>query len=317
MELSVVIPLFNEEESLPKLVAWIDRALALWAGNYEVILIDDGSSDGSWSVIEVLIQQYPQLKAIRFSKNYGKSQALHAGFARAQGKVVVTMDADLQDSPEEIPGLYQKITEEGYDLVSGWKRKRFDSFWGKNLPSKLFNWAARKTSGIELNDFNCGLKAYRLEAVKAIEVSGEMHRYLPVLVKNAGFSRIAEQVVQHQSRRYGTTKFGASRFINGFLDLLTIWFLSTFGKRPMHLFGAVGVLLFILGFVFSLYLGIDKIWFNPQGRLITQRPEFFIALACMVLGTQFFLAGFLGEIIIRQRKTQVHYRIQATIPSQS
>ena len=317
MELSVVIPLFNEEESLPELVAWIDRALALWAGNYEVILIDDGSSDGSWSVIEVLIQQYPQLKAIRFSKNYGKSQALHAGFARAQGKVLVTMDADLQDSPEEIPGLYQKITEEGYDLVSGWKRKRFDSFWGKNLPSKLFNWAARKTSGIELNDFNCGLKAYRLEAVKAIEVSGEMHRYLPVLVKNAGFSRIAEQVVQHQSRRYGTTKFGASRFINGFLDLLTIWFLSTFGKRPMHLFGAVGVLLFILGFVFSLYLGIDKIWFNPQGRLITQRPEFFIALACMVLGTQFFLAGFLGEIIIRQRKTQVHYRIQATIPSQS
>ena len=317
MELSVVIPLFNEEESLPELVAWIDRALALWAGNYEVILIDDGSSDGSWSVIEVLIQQYPQLKAIRFSKNYGKSQALHAGFARAQGKVVVTMDADLQDSPEEIPGLYQKITEEGYDLVSGWKRKRFDSFWGKNLPSKLFNWAARKTSGIELNDFNCGLKAYRLEAVKAIEVSGEMHRYLPVLVKNAGFSRIAEQVVQHQSRRYCTTKFGASRFINGFLDLLTIWFLSTFGKRPMHLFGAVGVLLFILGFVFSLYLGIDKIWFNPQGRLITQRPEFFIALACMVLGTQFFLAGFLGEIIIRQRKTQVHYRIQATIPSQS
>ncbi|MDP4606723.1 MAG: glycosyltransferase family 2 protein [Flavobacteriaceae bacterium] len=317
MELSVVIPLFNEEESLPELVAWIDRALALWAGNYEVILIDDGSSDGSWSVIEVLIQQYPQLKAIRFSKNYGKSQALHAGFARAQGKVVVTMDADLQDSPEEIPGLYQKITEEGYDLVSGWKRKRFDSFWGKNLPSKLFNWAARKTSGIKLNDFNCGLKAYRLEAVKAIEVSGEMHRYLPVLVKNAGFSRIAEQVVQHQSRRYGTTKFGASRFINGFLDLLTIWFLSTFGKRPMHLFGAVGVLLFILGFVFSLYLGIDKIWFNPQGRLITQRPEFFIALACMVLGTQFFLAGFLGEIIIRQRKTQVHYRIQATIPSQS
>lgn len=317
MELSVVIPLFNEEESLPDLVAWIDHALALWAGNYEVILIDDGSSDGSWSVIEVLIQQYPQLKAIRFSKNYGKSQALHAGFSRAQGKVVVTMDADLQDSPEEIPGLYQKITEEGYDLVSGWKRKRFDSFWGKNLPSKLFNWAARKTSGIELNDFNCGLKAYRLEAVKAIEVSGEMHRYLPVLVKNAGFSRIAEQVVQHQSRRYGTTKFGASRFINGFLDLLTIWFLSTFGKRPMHLFGAVGVLLFILGFVFSLYLGIDKIWFNPQGRLITQRPEFFIALACMVLGTQFFLAGFLGEIIIRQRKTQVHYRIQATIPSQS
>ena len=317
MELSVVIPLFNEEESLPELVAWIDRALALWAGNYEVILIDDGSSDGSWSVIEVLIQQYPQLKAIRFSKNYGKSQALHAGFARAQGKVVVTMDADLQDSPEEIPGLYQKITEEGYDLVSGWKRKRFDSFWGKNLPSKLFNWAARKTSGIKLNDFNCGLKAYRLEAVKAIEVSGEMHRYLPVLVKNAGFSRIAEQVVQHQSRRYGTTKFGASRFINGFLDLLTIWFLSTFGKRPMHLFGAVGVLLFILGFVFSLYLGIDKIWFNPQGRLITQRPEFFIALACMVLGTQFFLAGFLGEIIIRQRKTQVHYRIQATIPSKS
>jgi glycosyltransferase involved in cell wall biosynthesis len=317
MDLSLVIPLFNEEESLPELLSWIDRALASLSVNFEVILIDDGSTDGSWSVIESLIPQHPPVTAIRFSKNYGKSQALHAGFARAKGRVVVTMDADLQDSPEEIPGLYKKITQEGYDLVSGWKRKRFDSFWGKNLPSKLFNWAARKTSGIALNDFNCGLKAYRLEAVKAIEVSGEMHRYIPVLVKNAGFSKIGEQVVQHQSRRYGTTKFGASRFINGFLDLLTIWFLSAFGKRPMHLFGAVGVLLFILGFVFSLYLGIDKIWFNPQGRLITQRPEFFIALACMILGTQFFLAGFLGEIIIRQRKTQVHYRIQAILSSQS
>jgi glycosyltransferase involved in cell wall biosynthesis len=317
MDLSIVIPLFNEEESLPELLSWIDRALASLSVNFEVILIDDGSTDGSWSVIESLIPQHPPVTAIRFSKNYGKSQALHAGFARAKGRVVVTMDADLQDSPEEIPGLYKKITQEGYDLVSGWKRKRFDSFWGKNLPSKLFNWAARKTSGIALNDFNCGLKAYRLEAVKAIEVSGEMHRYIPVLVKNAGFSKIGEQVVQHQSRRYGTTKFGASRFINGFLDLLTIWFLSAFGKRPMHLFGAVGVLLFILGFVFSLYLGIDKIWFNPQGRLITQRPEFFIALACMILGTQFFLAGFLGEIIIRQRKTQVNYRIQAILSSQS
>ncbi|MFZ9673233.1 MAG: glycosyltransferase family 2 protein [Flavobacteriaceae bacterium] len=317
MDLSIVIPLFNEEESLPELLSWIDHALASLSVSFEVILIDDGSTDGSWSVIESLIPQHPPVTAIRFSKNYGKSQALHAGFARAKGRVVVTMDADLQDSPEEIPGLYKKITQEGYDLVSGWKRKRFDSFWGKNLPSKLFNWAARKTSGIALNDFNCGLKAYRLEAVKAIEVSGEMHRYIPVLVKNAGFSKIGEQVVQHQSRRYGTTKFGASRFINGFLDLLTIWFLSAFGKRPMHLFGAVGVLLFILGFVFSLYLGIDKIWFNPQGRLITQRPEFFIALACMILGTQFFLAGFLGEIIIRQRKTQVHYRIQAILSSQS
>ena len=317
MDLSIVIPLFNEEESLPELLSWIDGALASLSVNFEVILIDDGSTDGSWSVIESLIPQHPPVTAIRFSKNYGKSQALHAGFARAKGRVVVTMDADLQDSPEEIPGLYKKITQEGYDLVSGWKRKRFDSFWGKNLPSKLFNWAARKTSGIALNDFNCGLKAYRLEAVKAIEVSGEMHRYIPVLVKNAGFSKIGGQVVQHQSRRYGTTKFGASRFINGFLDLLTIWFLSAFGKRPMHLFGAVGVLLFILGFVFSLYLGIDKIWFNPQGRLITQRPEFFIALACMILGTQFFLAGFLGEIIIRQRKTQVHYRIQAILSSQS
>jgi len=253
MDLSIVIPLFNEEESLPELLSWIDRTLASWSGNFEVILIDDGSTDGSWSVIETLIPQYPSITAIRFSKNYGKSQALHAGFARAKGQVVVTMDADLQDSPEEIPGLYKKITQEGFDLVSGWKRKRFDSFWGKNLPSKLFNWAARKTSGIALNDFNCGLKAYRLEAVKAIEVSGEMHRYIPVLVKNAGFSKIGEQVVQHQSRRYGTTKFGASRFINGFLDLLTIWFLSAFGKRPMHLFGAVGVLLFILGFVFSLF----------------------------------------------------------------
>jgi glycosyltransferase involved in cell wall biosynthesis len=227
--------------------------------------------------------------------------------------VVVTMDADLQDNPEEIPEMYRLITEQKYDLVSGWKKKRYDSIFSKNLPSKLFNWAARRTSGVRLHDFNCGLKAFRKEVVKTIEVSGEMHRYIPVLVKNAGFSKIGEIVVHHQARKYGKTKFGMERFINGFLDLITIWFVSKFGKRPMHLFGALGVLMFIIGLGFSLYLGIDKLFINPYGRLITQRPQFFVALTAMIIGTQFFLAGFLGEIVLRERKSQVHYQIRHTV----
>jgi glycosyltransferase involved in cell wall biosynthesis len=276
---------------------------------YEILFIDDGSTDGSWEIIAKLGKTNPNVKGIRFLKNFGKSQALHAGFKAAQGDVVITMDADLQDNPEEIPGLYQMINQEGFDLVSGWKKKRYDSILSKNLPSKLFNWAARKTSGVRLHDFNCGLKAYKKEVVKTIEVSGEMHRYIPVLAKSAGFHKIDEKVVQHQARKYGKTKFGMDRFINGFLDLITIWFVSKFGKRPMHLFGALGVLMFTIGFGFALYLGIDKVFINPFGRLITERPQFYIALIAMVIGTQLFLAGFLGEIMVRSRKNETRYNI--------
>ena len=243
-------------------------------------------------------------------RNYGKSQALHAGFKQAQGEVVITMDADLQDSPDEIPALYNMITQEGYDLVSGWKKKRYDSVLAKNLPSKLFNWAARKTSGLTLHDFNCGLKAYKQEVVKNVEVSGEMHRYIPVLAKNAGFNRITEKVVQHQARKYGVTKFGMNRFINGFLDLITISFLSHFGKRPMHFFGALGVLMFFIGFLFSAYLGIDKLFINPHGRLIADRPQFYLALTTMIIGTQLFIAGFLGEIILKTKSNEERYKIK-------
>jgi glycosyltransferase involved in cell wall biosynthesis len=276
---------------------------------YEILFIDDGSTDGSWEIIAKLGKTNPNVKGIRFLKNFGKSQALHAGFKAAQGDVVITMDADLQDNPEEIPGLYQMINQEGFDLVSGWKKKRYDSILSKNLPSKLFNWAARKTSGVRLHDFNCGLKAYKKEVVKTIEVSGEMHRYIPVLAKSAGFHKIDEKIVQHQARKYGKTKFGMDRFINGFLDLITIWFVSKFGKRPMHLFGALGVLMFTIGFGFALYLGIDKVFINPFGRLITERPQFYIALIAMVIGTQLFLAGFLGEIMVRSRKNETSYNI--------
>jgi glycosyltransferase involved in cell wall biosynthesis len=276
---------------------------------YEILFIDDGSTDGSWEIIAKLGKTNPNAKGIRFLKNFGKSQALHAGFKAAQGDVVITMDADLQDNPEEIPGLYQMINQEGFDLVSGWKKKRYDSILSKNLPSKLFNWAARKTSGVRLHDFNCGLKAYKKEVVKTIEVSGEMHRYIPVLAKSAGFHKIDEKIVQHQARKYGKTKFGMDRFINGFLDLITIWFVSKFGKRPMHLFGALGVLMFTIGFGFALYLGIDKVFINPFGRLITERPQFYIALIAMVIGTQLFLAGFLGEIMVRSRKNETRYNI--------
>jgi glycosyltransferase involved in cell wall biosynthesis len=278
--------------------------------SYEIIFIDDGSTDNSWETIAALSQKDNNVKGIRFPKNFGKSQALHAGFIKAQGDVIITMDADLQDNPDEIPELYNMITKEGYDLVSGWKKKRYDSIIFKNLPSKVYNWAARKTSGVKLNDFNCGLKAYHKNVVKNIDVNGEMHRYIPVLAKTAGFSNIGEKVVQHQARKYGETKFGMDRFIHGLLDLITIWFLSRFGKRPMHLFGALGVIMFIIGFGFTLYLGIDKLFLNPFGRLITQRPQFYMALATMIIGTQFFIAGFLGELILRTQTHKDRYLIK-------
>ncbi|GIM53953.1 glycosyl transferase family 2 [Capnocytophaga cynodegmi] len=280
---------------------------------YEIIFVDDGSNDDSWKIIKNLSEKDSCVSAIRFFRNYGKSQALHVGFAKAEGDVVITMDADLQDSPDEIPALYRMITTEGYDLVSGWKKKRYDSKLTKNLPSKLFNWAARKTSGLHLHDFNCGLKAYKKEVVKNIDVSGEMHRYIPVLAKNAGYEKITEKVVQHQARKYGQTKFGMNRFINGFLDLITISFISQFGKRPMHFFGALGVLMFFIGFAFSIYLGIDKLFINPHNRLIANRPEFYIALTTMVIGTQFFIAGFLGEIILRTKNREERYKISDKI----
>ena len=313
MNISIVIPLLNEQESLPELHNWIVKVMSTHNFSYEILFIDDGSTDASWSIIDKLSKENPNVKGIRFLRNYGKSQALHAGFAKVKGDVVITMDADLQDSPEEIPALYNKIITEKFDLVSGWKKKRYDSVIGKNMPSKLFNWAARKTSGVQLNDFNCGLKAYRNEVVKNIEVSGEMHRYIPVLAKNAGFSKIGEQIVQHQARKYGSTKFGMERFINGFLDLITIWFISKFGKRPMHLFGALGVLMFMIGFAFAFYLGIDKLFINTSGRLITDRPQFYISLVTMIIGTQFFLAGFLGEIILRTKNNEERYKISEEI----
>ncbi|WP_431135238.1 glycosyltransferase family 2 protein [Psychroserpens mesophilus] len=310
MNISVVIPLLNEQDSLKELHDWIAKVMQSNRFSYEIIFIDDGSTDDSWLTIMQLSQKNENVKGIRFLKNFGKSQALHAGFAKAQGDVVITMDADLQDNPDEIPELYNMIIIEKYDLVSGWKKKRYDSILSKNLPSKLFNWAARKTSGVQLNDFNCGLKAYDNKVVKNIEVSGEMHRYIPVLAKNAGFTNITEKVVKHQARKYGETKFGMDRFINGFLDLITIWFISRFGKRPMHLFGALGVLMFGIGFAFAIYLGVDKLFLNPTGRLITQRPQFYIALVTMIIGTQFFVAGFLGEIILRTKENKQRYLIK-------
>jgi len=310
MNISVVIPLLNEQESLKELYDWIAKVMQSNHFSYEVIFIDDGSTDNSWETIKQLSAKNKQVKGIKFLKNFGKSQALHAGFEKAQGDVVITMDADLQDNPDEIPELFDMITNEGYELVSGWKKKRYDSILSKNLPSKLFNWAARKTSGVKLHDFNCGLKAYKLEVVRNIDVNGEMHRYIPVLSKNAGFTKIGEKVVLHQARKYGETKFGMDRFINGFLDLITIWFLSKFGKRPMHLFGSLGVIMFIIGFGFALYLGIDKLFLNTTGRLITERPQFYIALSTMIIGTQFFVAGFLGEIILRSKPDRKRYSVK-------
>ena len=313
MQISVVIPLFNEEESLPELHLWIVSVMKKNQFSYEIIFVDDGSRDNSWQIIEQISKEDANVKGIRFQKNFGKSQALHAGFEITKGEVVITMDADLQDSPDEIPELYKMIIQEKYDLVSGWKKKRYDHKLTKNLPSKLFNWAARKVSGLTLHDFNCGLKAYRSDVVKNIDVHGEMHRYIPVLAKNAGYERITEKIVKHQARKYGQTKFGIERFINGFLDLLTISFFSKFGKRPMHLFGALGVLMFFIGFCFSFYLGINKLFINPHNRLITNRPEFYIALTTMIIGTQFFLAGFLAELISRSKEQEKRYKIKEKV----
>ncbi|WP_296386304.1 glycosyltransferase family 2 protein [Winogradskyella sp.] len=313
MNISVVIPLLNEEDSLKELHDWIVLVMQSNSFSYEILFIDDGSTDTSWKVITHLSESNSNVKGIRFIKNFGKSQALHAGFAKAEGDVIITMDADLQDNPEEIPELYKMIIQDGNDLVSGWKKKRYDSVISKNLPSKLFNWAARRTSGVKLNDFNCGLKAYSNEVVKHIDVYGEMHRYIPVLAKNAGFSKIGEKVVKHQARKYGKTKFGMNRFINGFLDLITISFISKFGRRPMHLFGSLGVIMFIIGFGFAFYLGIDKLFINPEGRLITERPQFYISLSTMIIGSQFFIAGFLGELILRSKRQQQRYFIKDQI----
>ena len=313
MDISVVIPLLNEDESLNELYDWIAKVMQSNRYSYEILFIDDGSTDNSWKVIESLSEKDANVKGIRFQKNYGKSQALNAGFKKVKGDVVITMDADLQDSPDEIPELYNLIKKDGFDLISGWKKKRYDSKIRKNIPSKLFNAAARKTSGLKLHDFNCGLKAYKNEVIKSVDVRGEMHRYIPVLAKNAGFNKIDEKIVAHQARKYGVTKFGIDRFINGFLDLITIWFLSKFGKRPMHLFGLLGTVMFVIGFLFAIYLGIDKLFFNPSGRLITERPHFYISLITMVIGTQFFLAGFLGEIILRTKSKEKRYSISKKI----
>jgi len=313
MDISIIIPLLNEEASLNELHQWILKVMKSNGYSYELIFIDDGSKDQSWSIITKLVSENTEVNGVRFLENFGKSQALHAGFAKAKGDVIITMDADLQDNPEEITALYKMVYEDGYDLVSGWKKIRYDSKLAKNLPSKLFNFAARKTSGVQLNDFNCGLKAYRNEVIKNIEVTGEMHRYIPVLAKNAGFSNIGEKIVKHQARKYGETKFGMERFIRGFLDLITISFISRFGKRPMHFFGAWGALMIVVGFLFAFYLGIDKLFLNPSGRLITEKPQFYIALTSMILGSQFFVAGFLGELILRNKKDTKNYIIKENI----
>ena len=312
MEISIVIPLLNESDSLAPLHDWIIKSLEKEKNSFEIIFIDDGSSDRSWEVISGLSKQHTHTHGIQFSRNFGKSQALHAGFIKAQGDFVVTMDADLQDSPEEIPSMIAQIKEKNLDLISGWKKKRYDSILFKNLPSKLFNWAARRVSGIKLHYFNCGLKVYKKEVIKNIQVFGEIHRYIPVIAAHEGFDKIDERIVQHQARKFGKTKFGANRFLNGFFDLVTLWFINGFGKRPMHFFGFWGTLMLLVGFVFTLYLGIDKLYFNTQSRLITQRPEFYIALTTMILGAQSFIAGFLGEILIRHNKNIKRYNITKT-----
>lgn len=316
MDISVVIPLYNEEESLPELYAWIERVMTANDYSFEVIFVNDGSTDGSWQVIERLGAHDSRVKGIKFRRNYGKSPALFCGFEKAEGDVVITMDADLQDSPDEIPELYRMITEERYDLVSGWKLKRYDPL-SKTLPTKLFNATARAVSGIDnLHDFNCGLKAYRKDVVKNIEVYGEMHRYIPYLAKSAGFKRIGEKVVQHQARKYGSTKFGLNRFVNGYLDLLSLWFLSTFGVKPMHIFGLLGSLMFILGFISLCIVGGMKLfalYTHTPARLVTDSPYFYLALTTMIIGTQFFLAGFLGELISRNSTERNKYQIEKEI----
>ena len=310
MNISVVIPLLNEKESLRELTDSLIDIMKSYNFSYEIIFIDDGSSDNSWDIIEELSSKSDTIKGIKFHRNYGKSQALHAGFLKSQGKVVFTMDADLQDDPKEIPAMYDMIMNDNFDLVSGWKKKRFDSVIFKNIPSKIFNFAARTTSGIKLNDFNCGLKAFKKDVIKSINVYGEMHRYIPILAKNEGYKKIGEKIVNHRPRKYGKTKFGPSRFLYGFLDLLTIWFISSFGKRPMHLFGSLGLILITIGFLFAAYLGYDKIILNPDGRLITERPEFYISLVTMIIGSQFFSMGFIGELMLKSINQKPQYTIQ-------
>ncbi len=315
MDLSVIIPLYNEAESLPELTAWIEKVMNENKFTYEIVMIDDGSNDNSWEVIETLSTRNPRLRAIKFRRNYGKSAALHCGFQAAQGEVVITMDADMQDSPDEIPALYDMIRRENYDLVSGWKKKRHDPL-SKTIPTKIYNATARRFSGIRLHDFNCGLKAYKNQVVKSIEVYGEMHRYIPILAKQAGFTRIGEKVVQHRARKYGVTKFGLNRFMNGFLDLLSISFITGFAKKPMHLFGALGTLLFIIGFGATAWLGVNKLICLHNGikaPLITNSPYFYIALTSMILGTQLFLAGFIAELVSRSATDRNVYQIDREI----
>lgn len=315
MDISVVIPLYNEDESLPELAAWIQRVMEANGFSYEIIMVDDGSNDSSWQVIERLQKKNPCVRGIKFRRNYGKSAALYCGFEDAKGDVVITMDADMQDSPDEIPALYRMITEEDYDMVSGWKKKRYDPL-SKTLPTKLFNATARKFSGIKLHDFNCGLKAYKQVVVKNIEVYGEMHRYIPILAKQAGFTRIGEKVVQHRARKYGVSKFGLNRFINGMLDLLSVTFITRFAKKPMHLFGTIGTVLFILGFFAAAWIGVEKLIALNHGvkaPLVTDNPYFYIALTCMMLGTQLFLAGFVADLVSRSASDRNVYRIEKKI----
>ena len=315
-DLSIVISLFNEEESLPELISWIEKVMAAEGYSYEVIMVDDGSRDGSWSLIKEFSQKNPSIKGISFRRNYGKSAALFHGFKAAEGRVVITMDADLQDSPDEIPELYRMIVEEGYDIVSGWKKHRFDNKLTKNLPSKLYNWTARKITGIKLHDMNCGLKAYRNEVVKNIEVYGEMHRYIPYLAKNAGFEKITEKPVQHQKRKYGVSKFGLERFVNGFLDLISLWFLSTFGKKPMHFFGFTGLVMFLVGGFMTVWVIAEKLIQQGRGldfRPVTEQPLFYLALLAVILGFQLFLAGFICEMISRNSSERNSYKIREEI----
>jgi len=311
-EISIVVPLFNEVESLPELQEWISKVMDSNKLTYELIFIDDGSKDGSWKEVEKLKQINQFVRGIKFQRNYGKSAALQKGFEAANGRVVITMDADLQDSPDEIPALYKMIIEDEFDVVSGWKKKRYDPLT-KTIPTKLYNWAARKLTGIYLHDFNCGLKAYKYEVVKSIELYGDMHRYIPPLAKFAGFSKIGEKVVEHRARKFGTTKFGLNRFLNGPLDLLSVVFMGKFGKKPMHFFGAIGTLLFIIGFGFTFYLVIDKLFFDQTAKLLAQRTEFFVALAAMIMGVQFFLAGFLAELVGRNSSSRNNYLIEKEI----
>lgn len=314
-DISVVVPLYNEEESLPELLAWIDRVAAAHAFTYEAILVDDGSSDGSWAVVERLAAQYPTLRGIRFSRNYGKSAALYCGFAAARGEVVITMDADLQDSPEEIPALRRMILEEGYDLVSGWKKKRHDPI-GKRWPSKFFNWTARAATGIRLHDFNCGLKAYRRKVVKSIEVYGEMHRFIPVLARQAGFRRIGEKVVDHHARKYGHSKFGLERMVKGYLDLISVLFMSHFGRSPMYFFGGLGTVMFLLGGATTVWIIAEKLWKQAHAlplRPVADQPLFYLAILAVILGVQLFLAGFIGELINRSSSDRNKYLIDQTL----